>query len=99
MSYKRKALKLSQLPNRNKKQSLVRTWANAILDDFWSSDDEAWQILEDEYGNPITDNNITRLATILRYAETSKEAKNEIDGRIKVSTLKGGLYIYAEDVY
>lgn len=96
MSYKHKAVKFSEIPEKeSKKRGYFTHWANSVFDDFWNSDDEAWQIFEDEHGKAITKDNVVKFSNRLRTAAYAKN--KELDGGIKVAVRKGNVYIYAED--
>lgn len=96
MSYKRKALKKNEIPAKPcERKTSLGVWADSVLDDFWSSEDEAWQILEDRNGKPVSIDNIVSIAGALRNSAKRKNGK-DFDGRVKISRRKGNLYIYAE---
>lgn len=95
MSYKHKAVKFTEIPEKEtRKRGYFAHWANNIFDDFWNSDDEAWQIFEDEHGKEITKDNVEKFGNRLRTAAYAKS--KELEGAIKVAIRKGNVYIYAE---
>lgn len=96
MSYKRKAIKINDIPKSEaKKKSMGRVWADAIIDDFWASDDEAWEILEDQYNRPLNPETVNKCSVILRNAAKCKS--KEFEGQVKVKQSKNRLFIYGVD--
>lgn len=73
--------------------STAGRWANKLLDDFWASGDEAWQVFEFD-GKEITRKSIIKAYTTLQNA-CQRKAK-EFGQKVKVSRKYDKLYIYAE---
>lgn len=97
MAYKRRAMKKNEIPEKaSKRKSPMGVWADSVLDDFWASGDEAWQITEDAYGKKIVKENAGKVAMALRNRAAIK-SKNEFDGKVIVTQRKGNIYIYSEE--
>lgn len=95
--YKYNAVKADQIPRdgRGGNRGRFQEWANGLLDDFWQSNDDAWQIIENESGMPINKTNVNKFSVALRAVANKKN--KELDGRIIVAQRNGNVYIYAKD--
>lgn len=93
MDYKHVSLSVYDIPEWNRtKRGIVAEWAIKILDDFYNSDDEVWEILENHSGQSLNRDNVTAPYYAMRNAINRKRI--EYKDHIKVILRKNRLFIY-----